>query len=192
MEEHSKTVSKGRESPPNRSSDRLCFLAATIYVIEEITDYLPSEGVLCLLLTCMALYNIRFHLHGKFSSAISGSPSTRAAFCLLLERDLADKFYLCQHCDRLHRFCPDRLPYIEPPTRWWHVESCPKYGDYHHGLDHLHGDRDGFPSYILRLVTDRHVYIGEAGLPLSVLEWKTDQDQQYLNAQKAAERRMRR
>jgi len=156
-------------------------------IIMEIADRLLPEGAICLLLTCRSFYGLLFHLYGKSSSALPGSPGSRRALSVLLERDTADKFYLCYYCDSLHRIRIESRDEESKPS-WWHVHPCPTYGYQHsvpENLPELYFH--GFPSNLVRLTINRHVYGGEAGLPLSVLEWRTDRSQPYLNAQRGVE-----
>jgi len=160
-------------------------------IVLEIADRLPLENAICLLLTCKALYSILFPACGRSSSATLDSSGSRRALSILLERDLAEKFYVCPICDRLRRIRVDWMISGDFAPGWWKaVIVCVKCGYGQCTPTHIPGPHyHGFDSHLLRLITNRHVYGGEAGLPLSVIEWKTDRSRPYLNAQRGAEHR---
>ncbi|KAK3903707.1 hypothetical protein C8A05DRAFT_14320 [Staphylotrichum tortipilum] len=72
--------------------------------------HLSPPSAVALSLTCKGSYNLLFpHLKATDRLPFS-NPEHRGELCLLLERDIGDKYYFCGACSSLHLFLPTDGP----------------------------------------------------------------------------------
>lgn len=140
------------------------FLDLPVDIVKCIADHLPPESHATLGLTCTALANT-IPLD-KACRRLHGNGVARGAFLELLERDVADRFYYCPECVRLHWF-----------SRSWdlsaavmaHSDDTPKNrSNCIYMLSHFSSILF-IPWLYVRLATNRHLYGGSSGLSLSAL-----------------------
>lgn len=130
-------------------------------LLDLICSHLSPASVCCLAITCKTTFSSL--------SCELGTQADRASFLCLLECDVAERFFFCPGCTRLHRW-----------EKWWAPTNYDKYGariDLCSKMDwarecfspRLYGQYElGYQHF--RLVTNRHYYGANKGLPLQNLE----------------------
>ncbi|KAK0666965.1 hypothetical protein QBC41DRAFT_229415 [Cercophora samala] len=136
------------------SKQEACTLQLPVELVDAILHHLSSESVICLALTCRALF-VRY-----FPRPAHLTDKAKTTLLQYLERD-HPRLYFCHDCTRLHRW---RLAHIEEGI--W-VYSGPCFNKLGFGC---YGVSSGVATYgmnltyaLARIVMNRHLYGSACG-----------------------------
>jgi hypothetical protein len=151
-----------------------CGIALPPEIVLTIAAYLTKPALASLSLTCRTLHGL------CFPASLDLSPTEKEELLLLLEKDIPN-LYFCARCVLLHRW-----------RTYWNASywstgqlQCLRRDDF--------VDQHGYmiPYPYARVVMNRHLYGSTHGLPIQILEGRTEKKQFFSEAKYYVTRRAR-